>query len=178
MGKDDNDSEGNGSSGGVENADPSFVAMRLTQDVCCLQRELRILLARHAGIVGGVSTVQKDELFTLVAQIIYKAAADAMSALRQSICKSYDVLPDSVAKIICFISAAACWEEIALPSLEARLLRLACFVDVDSVRKLVREAFSNSSFELVQEKLRYEALQQHVAWVVEALWPPHGVATA
>lgn len=110
----------------------------LNAEVTGMQRELRGMVSKSPSLIEAVSGPQKVELFALAAELVEGAriAARRGASARLSPTASE---ADAVESALDFIFAASDWEKVAMPSLGARLLRLASLVDGRLLQTMLRE---------------------------------------
>jgi len=116
--------------------------LRLNTEVLRQQQELRGLVLRSPALIEAVSTGQKGALFEVVAEVLEGARGSVSTAWRNSLISSEsgkEAFVDSVEGALGFVFAAAAWEKLAVPSLEARLLRMASLLDGRLLRQMLSE---------------------------------------
>eukprot|EP00929_Paragymnodinium_shiwhaense_P056758 TRINITY_DN28415_c0_g1_i1.p1 TRINITY_DN28415_c0_g1~~TRINITY_DN28415_c0_g1_i1.p1 ORF type:complete len:1497 (-),score=500.47 TRINITY_DN28415_c0_g1_i1:60-4550(-) len=104
---------------------------KLNEAVAELQLEMRQLVTKTPALIEAVNVGQKRALFGLVVELLESAREAVGKTLRfkEGASDESAELLEGVREKASFVYAAAAWNEVALPSLEARLLRLACLVD-------------------------------------------------
>mmetsp|Transcript_30108 Transcript_30108/g.63817 ORF Transcript_30108/g.63817 Transcript_30108/m.63817 type:complete len:313 (+) Transcript_30108:2-940(+) len=120
---------------------------KINAEVLGLQQELRSLVAKSPALIEVVSVGQKQNLFSLVAELMEKARTEVSknpNAFVQSKEGSAEAFVTAVLSAVQFIVAAGKWSKIAVPSLEARLVRLAALLDATKVHEMVVELFDHA----------------------------------
>jgi len=120
------------------------VLIRLNSEVVQLQQEVRKAIAKSPSLLEAVTTGQKGQIFALVSELI-EAARGAVSRewrtsrKAQGASKRAEIFADAVKAELSFVFAAAAWKEVAVPSIEARLLRLASLLDCQLLGRMLTE---------------------------------------
>jgi len=130
--------------------------VRLNREVVSLQQELRDLVSQSPSLLEAVSVGQKSELFALVAELLASAKATVERAWRAALPSALSAAssrpaPSFLAAVeaaLGFIFAAGAWGELAIPSLDARLLRLASLIDSTLLQSLLWEDLFNHTLAL------------------------------
>jgi len=114
-----------------QNVELTSLLQSLNTEVLALQQELRDLVSQDPALISAVGPEQKEVLFSIVSELLAQARK-RVSRTWYSKCRQHAgecKFLVAVEKPLEFLAAAASWKQIAVPSLEARLLRLAALVD-------------------------------------------------
>lgn len=128
---------------------------KLIGSVAALQGELRGIALKNPALLPAVSAEQKSLLFNVLAEIFVHAKEGASrawysSASEQDKRDGEDTEPGGggfeamLETEFGFAFAAAEWERLPMPSLEARLLRLSVLVDSETARGMLRALFEHA----------------------------------
>lgn len=112
---------------------------QLNGEVIALQKELRKMVVASPSLIEAVSGPQKREIFGLVAELIEGARANVAETRCWQRPTGHDGSAIGTEGALEFVYAAAAWDTLAVPSLDARLLRLASLIDCDLLWSMLHE---------------------------------------
>jgi uncharacterized protein YoxC len=148
---------------------------KLNGEVVLLQQELRNLVNQDPGLIPAVSASQKEHLFTVVAELLaqaHKAVSrvwyEQWTAESPSDMQKEEDFVKLVETSLSFIFSASSWEQVAVPSIEARLIRLAALLDSQLLCTMLQEDVFKHALELAPTKSE-TLLQQRFAVVTQSM---------
>jgi len=145
---------------------------KLNGEVVQLQQELRTLVNQDPGLILAVSASQKEHLFAVVAELLgqahkavsrvwYEQWTTAEPSGKQDFVKLIEIS-------LGFIFSASSWEQVAIPSIEARLIRLAALLDSQLLCTMLQEEVFQHALELAPTEIE-KTLQARFAAVTQAM---------
>eukprot|EP00929_Paragymnodinium_shiwhaense_P099106 TRINITY_DN60665_c0_g1_i1.p1 TRINITY_DN60665_c0_g1~~TRINITY_DN60665_c0_g1_i1.p1 ORF type:complete len:828 (-),score=158.19 TRINITY_DN60665_c0_g1_i1:241-2724(-) len=146
----------------------------LHKELADMQFELRAFALKTPALLSTVSIAVKEQVFLLVREVLSRIALSVQEALARG-------SPQSAESALLPIFAAFSWRLVAIPSLEARLLRLAACFDAAAVCGLL-ESQVFRPFRLLPRgqasvggpasKNSTGALRERCAAILQEVWPP------
>jgi len=150
--KEDGDKKGgDNSDSDKEGREPETITSRLrrhrmfkqlNREVVNMQTELRELVTHQPSHLDPVSERQKASLFALameVASNVHKSVLNSWREYRFSSDVEDEALHSKILDDFSVVAAAGAWHQIAVPSIDARLLRMAALVDSQLLHSLLLE---------------------------------------
>eukprot|EP00427_Karlodinium_veneficum_P015192 CAMPEP_0169141484 /NCGR_PEP_ID=MMETSP1015-20121227/44327_1 /TAXON_ID=342587 /ORGANISM="Karlodinium micrum, Strain CCMP2283" /LENGTH=1261 /DNA_ID=CAMNT_0009207859 /DNA_START=30 /DNA_END=3815 /DNA_ORIENTATION=+ len=152
---------------------------KLNCEVVQLQQELRTLVNQDPALIPAVSASQKQHLFAVVAELLaqaHKAVSRVWYEQWVAECPSgtQEVSPVTqdfvklVENSLGFIFSASSWQQVAVPSIEARLVRLAALLDSQLLCTMLQEDVFKHALELAPTDSE-QALKARFATVTQAM---------
>lgn len=140
-----------------EHADWVLTLQKINGEVVTLQQELRSLVGQDPALIPVVTPAQKEALFAVVAELLAQARnAVSRAWYTQWITDDSGTVPiafpELVEAALGFVLSAASWDRIAVPSIDARLLRLAALVDCRLLCLMLRENLFEHSLQLAPKE--------------------------
>jgi curved DNA-binding protein CbpA len=157
-----------------QHAEWVFLLQKLNGEVGTLQQELRGLVSTDPALIQAVNPPQKEALFAIVAELLAHARHAASRAWYAQWLTSGDpadepaTFPDLVETALAFISSASSWERIAVPSIDARLIRLAALVDSVLLCTMMQEDLFQHTLQLASKE-DAPLLEARFAAIVQAI---------
>jgi hypothetical protein len=130
---------------------------KLNGEVLALQKELRQLVNADPALIAAVTPVQKEALFSIVAELLAQARQSVSRAwyaqwvTDESSSKSTS-FPELVEVALSCIVSASYWQSVAVPSVDARLLRLAALVDCGLLCAMLQEDLFAHTLQLASKE--------------------------
>lgn len=146
-----------------------LVLRDVNKEVVALQAELSRAVAARPALVGPVRPECKESVFALAAAVLRAAA---LRAERRFADAPGDGEEAGLQTELDFVLAAAAWEYVAVPSFEARLLRLCCLMDAALLRDLLQAALIAPCLLLASGRPWEGRLRGQCARALQSLWPP------
>merc|ERR1712216_578635 len=132
------------------------MGQKLNGEVLTLQQELRGLVNVDPALIPAVSPAQKDALFAIVAELLGQARHGISRAwyaqwVKDDSKSEPSTFPDLVEAALGFVMSASSWEKVAIPSIDARLLRLAALVDSGLLCTMLQEDLFQHALQLASK---------------------------
>jgi hypothetical protein len=141
---------------------------KLNGEVLTLQQELRQLVNQDPALIPAINSAQKEALFAVVVEML----AHARKAVSRTWYSRETSAPQDFAKQVegnlSFIWSASHWGQIAVPSIEARLLRLAALCDSQLLCTILYEDVFQHALQLAP-KAEEQILKAQFSAVAQAM---------
>jgi len=136
------------------------LAQKLNGEVLSLQDDLCVMVASSPHLLPEVTVAKKESIFALVAELVQKAKHAISKCWRTASCSAdggkngtSGAWARSVEDTLRFVSSAAAWRQVASPSFEARVLRVAALIDSGLLLDILRRELLEHCLALAPEEL-------------------------
>ncbi|CAE7271857.1 DNAJ1 [Symbiodinium pilosum] len=113
--------------------------LKLNTEVLELQKEMRSLILSNPSLMPEVGVAQKERIFCLAAELVeqmkWKFTMLGLHGLNGP-----STWEEAMQETILLLQAAANWDGLAAPALNARILRAAALVDANLLYKMLQDA--------------------------------------
>jgi len=171
------DSEVSGASASaVSWRDRHRLLLSLNSEVLQLQRELRGLVAASPALLEPVDVAQKEHIFSLAAEVLDRVEVDVNRAWYTSGAEGGQCCVEAMRRSLGVVFAAT-GGNVAMPSFESRILRLAGLLDVAQLSQSLEQRFSRYA-DLARGLPGEAELRRHLAGALTELHTPFVAAMA
>jgi len=140
-----------------QHADWVLMLKKLNGEVVTLQQEIRSMVTTDPALISAVTPGQKEALFAVIAELLAQARNAVSRAwytqwITDDSGAGATAFPDLVEVALAFVVSASSWERIALPSIDARLLRLASLLDCRLLCSMLQENLFQHALQLASKE--------------------------